>query len=109
MAEKAAKFEAPVDERMIDNTREVKDELNLQKKVKLMIPSTEHDRQPVPVGINGYVFLIERDKEVQVPESVVQVLRDAKLTTYKQKKREDGEGNELIPIVSQRWAFQILQ
>lgn len=107
MAEKA-RIE-PVDESSIDNTREVASELRKQKKAKIMIPSTEHDREPVSVGVNGYVFLIQRDKEVEVPESVVQVLRDAKLTTYRQKKREDGEGNESIPIVSQRWAFQILQ
>jgi hypothetical protein len=92
----------------IDNLKEVERELRAQKKIKIMIPSTETQHEPVPVQINGYAFLIERDKEVLVPESVVEVLRNAQFTTYKQIKREDGEGNQMIPLTSLRFAFQIL-
>lgn len=88
---------------------DVRDELNAQKKVKITIPSTELERDPVVVGINGYVFQIKRDEPVEVPQSVLNVLNDAKMTIYKQVKRTDGEGNELVAINAQRHAYQMLQ
>lgn len=47
-----------------------------QRKVRIVIPSgrNAHERCPVPVGLNGREFLIERDKEVDVPEGVLHVL-----------------------------------
>lgn len=101
--EEAMKTEA------IDNTAEVKKELQRQKKVRILIPSTETQRDDVSVAVNGYAYNIKRDAEVEVPESVVEVLKNARTTTYIQRKREDGgEGNELIPQHSPRFAFQIL-
>ncbi len=77
-----------------------------QKKHKIMIPSTERDKGAVPVGINGYVYNIPRDKEVEVPEAVLEVLKNASYTVYTQKKREEGEGNELVGTEVRRFAFQ---
>lgn len=77
--------------------------LRVQKKVKIIIPSTEFEKDPVTVGINGYVYQIKRDEPVEVPGSVLGVLMEAKITSYVQKKREDGEGNELVPIISLRF------
>jgi len=92
----------------IDNTKEVAETLKAQKKRRILIPSTEKDRDPVSVQVNGYCYVIKRDEEVEVPEAVVEVLKNAKLTTYVQRKRENGDGNELVPVVSTRFAFQIL-
>lgn len=84
-----------------------RDTLRNQPQVKIMIPSTEQDKDPVPVGVNGYTYLIKRDEIVPVPESVVGVLLDAKYELYSQRPRKDGEeGNELIKTVAQAIPFQ---
>lgn len=50
--------------------------LNAQKRVRIMISAGrgKHEQCPVPVGVNGRAYLIERGKEVDVPESVLHVL-----------------------------------
>lgn len=49
------------------------------KKKFLIIQSgaNENDTASVMIGINGYVYKIKRDEEVEVPESVINVLKDA--------------------------------
>ena len=84
-----------------------RDILNAQRKIKITVPSTETQKGAVNVAINGIAFNIPRDKEVEVPQDIVQVLKDAVTINYSQKKREDGEeGNELVERKSQRFAFQ---
>ena len=77
--------------------------LRHQAKVKIMIPSSETEKDPVTVSINGHAYQIKRDETVEVPKDVLAVLMNAKTTTYVQRKREDGEGNDLVPIVSMRF------
>lgn len=77
--------------------------LRNEKKVKIVIPASETEKEPVTVSINGYAYQIKRDEPVEVPESVFKALMDAKQTTYTQKKREDGEGNELVPTTTLRF------
>lgn len=50
--------------------------LGRQRKARVLIASgrSAHEQCPVMVGVNGRSFLIERDKEVLVPESVVHAL-----------------------------------
>ncbi|MEG1610983.1 MAG: hypothetical protein RR317_07345, partial [Bilophila sp.] len=50
--------------------------LNAQRRVRIVISSgrDSHEQCPVTVGVNGRAYLIERDKEVEVPESVLHVL-----------------------------------
>lgn len=90
----------------INETRKV---LKAQKRRKIVIPSTERDKDAVVVSINGYVYNIPRDKEVEVPEGVVEVLRNAKMKIYTVKTREDGEGNELIEQEVARVPFQTVE
>lgn len=87
----------------INATRKI---LARQDKRVIMIPSSEKDKDAVPVGINGYVYNIPRDKWVEVPDSVCEVLENASITAYTQKKREEGEGNELIATDVRRFPFQ---
>lgn len=49
------------------------------KRVKIMIPAQDGPggNEPVPLGINGHVILIQRDVEVVVTENYVQLLKDA--------------------------------
>lgn len=66
-----------------DVTRAERDnilQLHAQRKVRILIPSgrSPHERAPVTVGINGREFLIVRDREVDVPEGVVNVLKLAR-------------------------------
>lgn len=42
------------------------------------------------VGVNGVVYQIRRGEEVEVPESVVAVLRNAVATRYVKVTRSDG-------------------
>ena len=91
-----------------DNIRQVKDQLDAQKKYKILIPSTELDREDVKVGVSGYVYQIQRDKPVDVPESVVKILQQAITVSYKQVPRKEGEGYDLVPFESMRYPFQII-
>lgn len=51
-------------------------QLRQQRKVRIVIPSGrgEHEKCPVALGVNGQSYLIERDKEVDVPEAVIHAL-----------------------------------
>ena len=54
----------------------------------------------VPVGINGYLYQIPRDKPFKVPTEVVGVLRDAVTTVYSR-----GKDGEVIASDRPRYAF----
>ena len=54
----------------------------------------------VPVGLNGYVYQIPRDKPFKVPSEVVQILRDSVVTSYK----ADGKGGN-VERNTPRYAF----
>lgn len=84
----------------------IMEELHGQKKIKIMIASTERDKEAVTVGVNGYHYNIPRDQWVEVPESVIEVLNNSKMTTYTQKKREAGEGNEMVAVDVARFPYQ---
>ena len=90
----------------INETRRV---LRAQKKRKIVIPSTEREKDAVVVSINGYVYNIPRDKEVEVPDGVIEVLRNARIKSYSVRKREEGEGNELIEQEVARVPFQTVE
>lgn len=86
---------------------EVKAELDAQPKVTIFIPESEKDKGDVTVQINGYCYQIKRGVDVDVPRSVVKVLEDAAMTQYEQRRREDGEGNELIAREVPRFPFTV--
>lgn len=53
---------------------------NTQKMVQVTIPKSERnpDDKAVPVTINGYTWNIKRGEEVEVPEEVKRILKEAK-------------------------------
>lgn len=54
-----------------------------EKKVKIKIPLTRTETDDVFVGVNGKTYLIKRGEEVEVPESVVEVLNNKeKMLSY---------------------------
>ena len=44
------------------------------KKVKIKLPLTRTEKEDVFVGLNGKTYLIQRGKEVEVPEGVAKIL-----------------------------------
>ncbi len=53
-----------------------------QKRVTISIPESETDTQPVQIYVNGRSYIIRRGEEVDVPESVIEVLNNAKQMVY---------------------------
>jgi len=66
--------------------------LDKQKKVKIKIAESDGDRSDVYVSINDWDALIQRNKEVVIPESVYKLLASAGDYTYNQNK--DGSLEE---------------
>ncbi|WP_101774974.1 hypothetical protein [Pasteurella oralis] len=66
--------------------------LSKQKKVKIKIAESNGDRSDVYVSINDWDALIQRNKEVVVPESVFKLLSNAGDQTYSQNR--DGSLDE---------------
>lgn len=67
---------------------------------------------PVFVNANGYVCTIPRDVEVIVPQRVVRVLNDAKVSRRKQASRQDNYGRETFvetTVIQPSYPFQILE
>lgn len=56
--------------------------LRAQRHMEIEVHTSEKDKHPVPVTINGYSFVIKRGVRAIVPESVVKVLQDAVRTEY---------------------------
>lgn len=52
-------------------------ETKTPKKVKIKLPLTRGEKDDVYVGVNGKTYLIKRGEEVEVPESVVEVLKNS--------------------------------
>lgn len=59
-------------------TNEVTNEAEVpaEKMVKIVIPMTRDDEGDVIVGVNGYIWQIQRGEEVEVPECVAEVLKN---------------------------------
>lgn len=74
----------------------VRNMLNAQPKVRIVIDQTGDESAPkrVFVGVNGYGFWIERGKPVDVPQAVVNVLRESVKTLYRME--EDERGNKVM-------------
>ena len=56
--------------------------LKREGKVMIMIASTERDKSPVFVGLNGRGILIPRDKWFAVDKPYLEVLEQCKMTEY---------------------------
>ena len=46
-----------------------------EKTVKIRLPLSRTEKDDVPVGVNGKTYLIKRGVDVEVPESVAEVLQ----------------------------------
>lgn len=76
-----------------------------EKRVKLTIHEQEGTvgKQDVSVSVNGYAYQVKRGVEVEVPESVVNVLEDAVMTVF-----EPGEkAGTFVERNVRRFSFQV--
>lgn len=74
-----------------------------EKVYKIRINTDPNDERPVQVAVQGVQFLIARGEEVEVPERVVEVLRNAVELRYRRNK--DGE---MEPYEHPAYSFQII-
>lgn len=75
-ADQEAKSKAHAEKEALKNERNAQAQLKGQHKIKIIIASGRDsgEQAPVPVGVNGQHYLIERDKEVEVPRGVLNAL-----------------------------------
>lgn len=75
-AEREAQSKAKAEREALKNERSAQAQLKGQSKIKIIIASGRDsgEQAPVPVGVNGQHYLIERDKEVEVPKGVLNAL-----------------------------------
>ncbi|KJZ07168.1 hypothetical protein TW86_18095 [Halomonas sp. S2151] len=66
-------------------------EENKAKRFRIIIATSDSDKQPVQVGVNGRMYAIKRGEEVVVPASVVNVLRDAVQHIYDPKTMKESK------------------
>ena len=66
-----------------------------EKIVRIRLPITREEKEPVPVWVNERSWLIQRGQEVEVPKCVAEVLRNKELMLeYGIQYDEDHEARE---------------
>ena len=75
-------------------TKTATEKVAKEKTVKIIIPLTRTEKNDVYVGVNGRTWLIKRGVEVEVPECVVEVLRNseemlAKAMAFEEKAKKE--------------------
>ena len=63
-----------------------------QPKIEIKIPSTDKDKKPFYIAINGHNFHIPRDKWWAVPEDVVKHMENMVQTVYLTSEKKDADG-----------------
>ena len=69
--------EAPTEKQLDAAAQEAGNEIKEAALVKIKLPKIEGAQDPQEVIINGYMWRIKRGEEVEVPEGVVEVLKNA--------------------------------
>jgi len=72
-----------------------------EKHFEIIIATHDQDKQPVPVGVNGKTWLIQRGKKVIVPNCVVENLKNAVQFQY--------DPNTMERTDVQSYPFQIVR
>lgn len=71
-----------------------------KKTITIHTSEVEGGHDAVPIGLNGYMYQVPRGMPVEVPEELVSILENAKVSTYHPSK--DGQ---IVERVSNRFAF----
>lgn len=88
----------------VQDMEKTKADLRAQTKYRITVHEQDNtdDKNQVFVSVNGYPYLIRRGEEVEVPEGVLNVLREAVIG----KISKDKDGNEVIKSVN-RFAYTV--
>ena len=82
-----------------------------KNKVTIMIHKTGEkggDRD-VPIGVNGRISLVQRGVEVEVPRSVLEVLKNAKETRWEWvPNNSHPQGGELVSREAHAYPFSVV-
>jgi len=92
--------EANKSENTASNNKQEPAKSSRPKTVTINIATSEKDKQPVAVGLNGKVYRMKRGVNVEVPEGVVSILNDAI------QMHRDPETDEDRPVPA--YPFQIV-
>lgn len=75
-----------------------------EKMYRIQINTDPNDERPVQVAVQGVQFLIKRGEPVEVPERVVEVLRNAVEIRYRRNLKD----NTMEPYEHPSYSYQIL-
>ncbi|WP_271270489.1 hypothetical protein [Aliamphritea hakodatensis] len=67
-----------------------------ERMVTVRIQGDKDNKQPVPVAVNGRVLRIKRNEDVQIPESFLEVLKNAKQLQYEENSKGELESSEVF-------------
>lgn len=65
-----------------------------KKMVKIRLPLTKEEKSPVFVSVNDRTWLIKRGEEVEVPECVVEVLKNQEIMLTEAYKFEESHNDK---------------
>ena len=85
------------------SVRKAKAKADGEKTYKIKINTDPNDPRPVQVAVQGVQYVVERGVEVEVPERIVEVLRNAVEIRYRREK-----DNTLVPYEHPSYSFSIL-
>ena len=67
-----------------------------ERMVKVRIQGDKANKQPVPLAVNGRVLRIKRNEDVHIPESFLEVLKNAKQLQYEENSKGELESSEVF-------------
>jgi len=95
----------------VDPSEDLPQQVQKKNRLTIMIHKTgeKSGDRDVPVGVNGKVFLIKRGIEVEVPRSVVEVLKNAKETRWEWvPSNNHPQGGELVSREALSYPFSVV-
>lgn len=97
-----------IDAEVSQQEESIRRQLRSQRKVRIIIASGKdpQDRCPVPVAVNGREYLIVRDKPVDVPQGVLDVLDLA--VEQVAEVVDEGDQNRTVFQPAQRFSYRVL-
>jgi hypothetical protein len=75
-----------------------------KKTITIHTSEAEGGHEAVPIGLNGYMYQVPRGMPVEVPEELVSILENAKVTTFHPNPSKAGE---FIERTNNRFAFSV--
>lgn len=74
-----------------------------KKTITIHTSESEGGHEAVPIGLNGYMYQVPRGTPVEVPEELVGILENAKVTTF----HPGAKAAEFVERTSNRFAFSV--